>query len=95
MATLINFNMKKEQLQRIADDLNENGYVSVTVELRDQMSQFGKNASMTNGKKGDEKVYYANGKVTWTDGKVTVAPKEKESAPKTGTKNEKLGDLPF
>lgn len=96
MAILISFNIKEEQLSRMADDIN-NGYLGITIELRDTVSQYGKNAAITNGKKGADKVYYCNGRVVWTDGKVTVAPRDGEAAPKE-TKYEQggeYGDLPF
>ena len=91
MATLISFNIKEDQLSRMADDI-DNGYLSITVELRDELSKFGKNAVITNGKKGDEKIYYCNGRVVWTDGKVTVAPKPEQPQQ---TQQQPSGDLPF
>lgn len=92
MATLINFNIKEDQLSRMADDI-DNGYLSITVELRDEPSRFGKNAAITNGKKGADKVYYCNGRVVWTDGKVTVAPKPEQ--PQAEPQADFINDLPF
>lgn len=91
MATLISFNIKEDQLSRMADDI-DNGYLGITVELRDELSKFGKNAAITNGKKGNEKIYYCNGRVVWTDGKVTVAPKPEQPQQ---TQQQPSGDLPF
>ena len=91
MATLISFNIKEDQLSRMADDI-DNGYLGITVELRDEISRFGKNAAITNGKKGDEKIYYCNGRVVWTDGKVTVAHKPEQPQQ---TQQQPSGDLPF
>ena len=91
MATLVSFNIKEDQLSRMADDI-DNGYLSITVELRDELSKFGKNAAITNGKKGGEKIYYCNGRVVWTDGKVTVAPKPEQPQQ---TQQQPSGNLPF
>lgn len=93
MATLISFNIKEDQLSRMADDI-DNSYLSITVELRDEPSKYGKNAAITNGKKGADKVYYCNGRVVWTDGKVTVAPKPEQPQPEQ-PQADVTNDLPF
>ena len=102
MAALTEISIDVKKIDK--SKLNKGQYLNLTVATRDELSEYGQNASVFYAQSKEEreaktkKSYIGNGKVVWTDGNVVLAEKENTDHIVAGTESayvKEKSDLPF